>query len=122
MDQIHPSGARAWISSFSSRPDGENVTVVEILPSSLGQFWGGAVLAIGSVSCFFGKTNMSSGNILMGLEDDELLLLKMVPFQISGDVLKFLGRVNVHGECVSSSLKQKHVSRTKKDGRKRSDS
>ena len=65
---------------------------------------------------------MSPGNILMGLEDDELLLLKMVPFQISGNVLNFWGRVNVHGECVSSSLKQKHVSRTKKDGRKRSDS
>ena len=38
----------------------------------------------------------------------------MVPFQISGDVLNFLGRVNVHGECVSSSLKNNNVSRTKK--------
>ena len=95
---------------------------MEFLPSSLGdQFWVGAVLAIGSVS-FFGKTDMSPGNILMGLEDDELLLLKMVPFQISGDVLNFLGRVNVHGECVSSSLKQTMRPEQKKDGRKRSDS
>ena len=76
---------------------------------------------MGSVSFLgrtFGKTNMSPGNILMGLEDDELLLLKMVPFQISGDVLNFLGRVNVPGECVSSSLKQKNMSRTKKKWKK----
>lgn len=61
VDQIHPSGARTWISSFSSRPrDGENVTVVEFLPSSLGQFWVGAVLAIGSVSFLVAplKTNI----------------------------------------------------------------